>query len=82
MGVADLVESFNAVAAPKYAATNATMAYERKGGSEFQRLTFIGRREDGTAFEQKSELLRAETDLNTAARQVAQALLDKQAPLA
>lgn len=82
MGVADLVEAFNSIAAPKYAATNATMSIERKAGQEWQRLTFIGRREDGTAFEQRSELLRAETDLNTEARKVAQALLDKQAPLA
>lgn len=81
MGAADIRDAFNLVARPAYDCVRATLNYERKGGTEFQRLTFAGRRSDGNAFEVRSELLRPGTDANIAAREVAQKLLDKKEPL-
>lgn len=80
MGASDLRAAFNAVAAPRFTADRALLGYEREGSAEYQRLTFLGRDAEGNAFETKSELLAAGTDVNAAARVTARRLLDQKDP--
>ena len=80
MSAADLLAAFNGAAFPNFEATNATLGYERAGGTEFTRLTFSGHSHDGAEFTQRSELLRPGVDVNTEAKNVALALLAKQKP--
>lgn len=82
MGAADLRDGFNAVAAPAFNCDRATLHYERAHDVEWQVLTFSGSAADGAPFETRSERLRAGTDVNLAARAVAQTFLDQGKPTA
>lgn len=77
MGVAELRDSFNAVAEPRFTAQRATLRYEPKDGIQFQIIEFYGSDAAGAPFSAKSDRLRPETDVNLAAAAVAQALLDR-----
>lgn len=81
MGVSDLKDNFNSIAGPRYTCLKAYLAYEQADGAEWQRLTFSGTAADGTEFSVQSELLPPHTDVNQAARETAQALLDRKEPL-
>jgi hypothetical protein len=80
MGVAELREAFNSVSEPKATCNLATQAYERAGGKEWQVLVFRGTTQDGGTFEIKSARLEPRTDLNLAAREAAQQLLENDKP--
>lgn len=82
MGVSDLKDAFNSIAGPRYTCDKAYLGYERQNDVEWQRLTFSGTAADGTAFSTRSDRLRPHTDVNQAAREVAQALLDRKETLA
>lgn len=75
MGVAGLREAFNSVAAPAFTASMAFLSTEHADGREWSRLLFRGIRGDGAVFEVASDLLPGGTDVNQAARQVAQKLI-------
>lgn len=79
MGTADLRSAFSD-AAPGFSCTQALLGYERHDGAEWQRLTFRGIGPDGAAFEVKSDLLAAHTNLEAAARTVAAQLAAKPEP--
>lgn len=76
MGVAGLREAFNSVAAPAFTASMAFLSTEHSAGREWSRLLFRGIQADGAAFEVASDLLPGGTDVNQAARQVAQKMID------
>jgi hypothetical protein len=81
MGVGELREAFNAVAAPAgITCTLALLDYQRAHDTEFQILLFRGTDATGAGFEITSDPLRANTDLNLAAKEVAQRLLDQRKP--
>lgn len=80
MGVGELREAFNAVSQPAFTCTLALLDYKRGGGAEWQILLFRGTAADGSAFEIASDGLKANTDLNLAARETAQKLLDQRKP--
>lgn len=80
MGVGELRESFNSVSQPAFVCTLALLDYERAHDSEFQILLFRGTAADGTPFEIKSNRLRGGTDVNNAAKETAQRLLDQRKP--
>lgn len=77
MATVDLKNAFNAVADGEYIATRATLGYERAHDTEWQVITFYGRKRDGSPFEAASARLRPDTDLIGAARDTAQAMLDQ-----
>lgn len=77
MAARDLRDAFNAVADGEYVATTALLDYERAHDTEFQILSFHGRKRDGTPFEATSAKLRRDYDVILAARETAQALLDR-----
>lgn len=77
MAASDLRDNFNAVASPAFNCTRATLHYERAHDVESQVLTFTGAAADGSPFEVKRPPLRPGTDVNLAARAVAQTLLDQ-----
>lgn len=74
MGVADLVEAFNLIAAPRFTATKALMIVERRAEAEWSRLTISGNTSDGTAFSE-SILVLPGGDLLQAAQRKARELL-------
>lgn len=80
MGVGELREAFNSVSQPAFTCTLALLDYERDGGKEWQILLFRGTSADGKPFEVKSERLKGDIDLNRAAKDVAQKLLDQRKP--
>lgn len=75
MGVSELRDAFNAVAQPQYTAHKALLGYEQAHDVEWQRIAFIGTDQAGNPFTYKSELLRPETHLVTAAADTARTLL-------
>lgn len=80
MGASDLRDAFNAVAAPAFNCSRATLHYERAHDVESQVLMFTGSATDGSPFEIASTPLRPGTDVNLAARTTAQQLLDRGKP--
>lgn len=80
MGVSDLRDAFNGVSRPAYTATLALLDYQRSHDTEWQILVFRGTAADGTPFEIKSGLLKPGTVVNQAAKETAQALLDRGKP--
>lgn len=81
MGVRELREAFNAIAAPRYQASTATLHYVRAHDAESQVITISGNGSDGNAFEVTSEALRPNTELIPVAQAMAQNLIDKGEPL-
>lgn len=77
MAVADLRDAFNSISEPRFTCQRATLAYESRDATQFQRLHFSGTGADNLAFEIQSDLLRPDTDVNMASRAVAQRLLDQ-----
>lgn len=77
MGVAELREAFNTVSEPRATCNLAQQTYTRLGGKEWQVLLFRGTTADGGEFEITSPLLEAKTDLNLAAKEAAQQLLEE-----
>lgn len=80
MGVGELRDAFNSVSQPAFTCTLALLDYVRAHDTESQILLFRGMASDGTAFEIKSDPLRRNADLNNAAKEVAQRLLDQRKP--
>lgn len=86
MSVAGLRESFNAVSQPAFTCTLALLDYERETDpvtrklKEWQVLLFRGTSAVGAPFEVKSDRLLGGADLNAAAKEVAQKLLDQEKP--
>lgn len=80
MGVGELREAFNSVSQTAFTCTLALLDYERDGKAEWQILLFRGTSSDGAPFEIKSERLKGGIDLNIAAKEVAQKLLDQRKP--
>lgn len=80
MGVGELRDAFNSVSQPAFTCTMALLDYVRAHDTESQILLFRGSAADGSAFEIKSDPLRRNTDLNNAAKEVAQRLLDQRKP--
>lgn len=77
MGVRELRDGFNAVAAPTFVCQQAFLTYETHDTTQFQRLTFSGIGADGVAFTQKSDLIRPHGDPVAGARATAQGMLDR-----
>lgn len=77
MGASDLRDAFNSVAAPAFNCTRATLAYDFKHDVETQVLTFMGTSADGSPFEIVKSGIRPGADVNLAAREAAQQLLDR-----
>ncbi len=85
MGIRELRDSFNFIAAPAATCTHASMTYERPDGKEMTFLTFSGIFADGVPFQIKSDGIpsnRAYLDLrnlpiDVAARETAQRLLEQ-----
>lgn len=81
MGVGELREAFNSISAPAgITCRQALLDYERHNDVESQILLFRGTDADGNAFEIKSDRLRPNTDVNQAAKETAQRLLDQRKP--
>jgi hypothetical protein len=80
MGVAELREAFNSVSEPKATCNFATQRYERSNGKEWQVLLFRGTTADGGTFEITSARLEPRTDLNLAAKEAAQQMLEIDKP--
>jgi hypothetical protein len=81
MGVGELRQAFDSVAGPAgFTCTLALLDYQRAHDTEFQILLFRGTDAAGAGFEIKSDPLRANSDLNQAAKEVAQRLLDQRKP--
>lgn len=78
MGVAELREAFNSVSEPRFTCNLAQQGYTRLGGKEWQILLFRGTTAAGGDFEIVSQPLEAKTDLNVAAKEAAQQLLDQE----
>lgn len=76
MGTKELREAFNSVSQPKANCTLALQGYERDSGGEWQILTFRGTTQGGGTFEIRSNKLKPRTDLNEAAKEAAQQLLE------
>ncbi len=75
MGVKELKDSFNLVAAPEATASKAFLGYKSQGGTQYQILTFQGAWADGEKFEILSNLIRPSGDPIMMARETAAALL-------
>lgn len=82
MSIKAVRDAFNETAAGEYTTTVATMVYDRAHDTEFQILTFHGRKRDGTPFEATSTKLRRDYDVILGARETAQALLDRDKQIA
>lgn len=80
MAATDLRDAFNSVSEPTFTCARALLGYETKDATQFQRLTFSGTGSDGSVFEIKSDQIRPDGDVNLAARQTAQRLLDQRKP--
>ncbi len=80
MGVGELRESFNAVASPIYVAQMAFLHYTRAHDTEWQVVTIRGTDDAGATFEAVSDPLPPHTDLNQAAKELAQAMIDQRNP--
>lgn len=79
MGIAAVRDAFNAVASPAYNCTQALLGYDFAHDVQWQVLTFSGMDADGNPFS-VTDRLRPGTDVNSAARVMAQQLLDKGKP--
>lgn len=77
MGIAGVREAFNEISAPGHVCEMAFLTNERSAGREWSRLKFRGISAAGAAFEVNSDLLPGGTDVNEAARQVAQKLVNE-----
>lgn len=77
MGVRELQSAFNDSAGAAASCSKAFLGYVQAGGTEWQILTFNGSFADGSGFVIKSDRIRPSGDVIIAARQTAQALLDK-----
>jgi hypothetical protein len=75
MGVSELREAFNAVAAPRFTCQRALLDYQREGTAEWQILSFSGIAADGRAFDVKSARIKPGGDVVVAARETANTLL-------
>lgn len=80
MGVGELRDNFNAVSQPDFTCTMALLDYERANGKEWQILRFRGTGADGTPFEMVSQDIGPGADLNQAAKETAQRMLDQRKP--
>lgn len=80
MGVKELREAFNSVSEPRATCNFATQRYERDNGKEWQVLLFRGTTQGGGTFEISSNRLEPRTDLNVAAKEAAQQLLETELP--
>lgn len=77
MGVKELMAAFNAEAAGRFVAAAAFLRYERlPDRGEVQILSFSGTDSTGAPFTVESDPLGARTDVNAAARTVAQKLIN------
>ena len=81
MGVADLRESFNAVASPAYRCAKAYLSYEIFQDIQWQRLRFVGTSAAGAPFDVQSNRLRAGYNVQQAAAETAQNLIDNPPPV-
>jgi hypothetical protein len=77
-GSSDIREAFNAAAAGKATATQAFHRYDHAHDAETEIIRFVGTLENGELFDIESGKLRGGSDLATASREVAAALLAKQ----
>lgn len=77
MGVKELREAFNEVAAPAAVCIKALLEYERANDTEWQVLYFSGSYADGAGFSIKSDRIRPSEDVNLAARATAERLLSQ-----
>ena len=77
MGVGELRDNFNMVSQPDFTCTQALLDYERVNGKEWQILRFSGTGPDGSVFDIVSDGLGPGYDLNKAAREAAQRMLDQ-----
>jgi hypothetical protein len=82
MGTAELREAFNTVSEPAASCSDALMAYDQFEGKEWQVLRFRGTTAAGVAFDILSPRLPPMTDLNEAAKEIAQQLVGQQKQLA
>lgn len=84
MGIGELREAFNSVSQPTFTCTLALLDYEHEHlngkNVEWQVLLFRGTSSDGAPFEIKSVRHPGNIDLNAAARETAQQLLDQRKP--
>lgn len=89
MGIGELREAFNSVSQPAFTCTLALLDYERTENNdpkihrrylEWQILRFRGTGADGTPFDVVSQDIGPGADLNQAARETAQRMLDQRKP--
>lgn len=80
MGSGELRENFNSISHPGFTCTLALLDYDRANGKEWQILRFRGTGADGTPFEMVSQDIGPGADLNRAARETAQRMLDMRKP--
>jgi len=78
MGVKNLRESFNAIAAPTYTATLALMDTSRVHDVECNILTFIGTKSSGEKFTISSRPVKGGEDVNLVAAETAHKLMDEE----
>lgn len=79
MGVQQLRQSFNAVAAPAYNCTLALMDMQRAHDVESPILTFVGTKDTGEKFTISSRAVRRGEDVNLVAAETARGLLAEEA---
>lgn len=86
MGIGELRAAFNGICQPAFNCTLVLLDYERETDpathkiKEWQILLFRGTAADGTPFEIKSDRHPGDIDINTAAKETAQKLLDQRKP--
>lgn len=80
MGAKDLREAFNSISQPIYNCTMALLDYERAHDVEWQVLTFRGKDQTGVDFAITSGRLQPGVDVNQAARDTAERLLQQGKP--
>lgn len=80
MSIAGIRESFNAVCQPAFTCTLALLDYDWANGKEWQILRFRGTGADGSPFDVVSQDIGPGADLNQAARETAQRMLDQRKP--
>lgn len=80
MGVNELRDMFNLIAAPAFTCSKAFLGYERKHDTEWQKITFSGTTAAGEPFVKESALLRPGTDVNMVARDIATAMVQPKGP--
>lgn len=80
MGSGELRENFNSISQPAFTCTLALLDYDHANGKEWQILRFRGTGADGAPFEMVSQDIGPGADLNQAARETAQRMLDQRKP--